>query len=166
MPEAFDKAWSVVKARPIPPEVEAWLKDYFSYEDSDDEMFFMDPESGQIGEEIPYPKWKELNPEGDISDHWFRSRACDCNISGADKRENLEELFLDALDEDPNANLEEVYQNYMDEAQWKGGGQGRARKWGKSVRDATDDEPAFGRCGHCGGQASLDSKTGLWGQFF
>lgn len=164
--DSFEKAWDVVKARPIPPNVEAWLNDYFSHEDSDDQMFFANPKTGQIGEDIPYSKWRELNPESDISDHWYRSYACDCNMSGADKRENLERLFLDALAENPNADLEELYNDYMNEAQWEGGGQGRSKKWAKSVREATDDEPAFGRCGHCGGQASLDPKTGLWGQFF
>ena len=147
----------------IDPRLEEWLNNYFQGEEEPPRT------------DLPYPQWKEqlmnqmygLDTDDPITTahdwdedearaaHWMQSDSCDCNMSNADKREYLQEMMMEALAEDPNADLEEIYGELINEMAFGAGGQGRAKKWMKST----------GRCGHCGGQAEMDEE-GYWRQTF
>ena len=143
------------------PRLKEWLDGYFEGED--------EPERTSL----PYPQWKNqimtqmygLDTDDPITtahdwdedearaQHWMQSDSCDCNMSQADKREYLQEMMAGGLEDNPNADLEEMYGELAEEMAFQGGGQGRAKKWMKST----------GRCGHCGGQSEMDEE-GSWRQ--
>lgn len=145
------------------PRLKEWLDDYFSGEEE------------PARTDLPYPQWKEqlmnqmygLDTDDPITtahdwdedearaSHWMQSDSCDCNMSQADKKDYLQSAMMEALEDDPNADLEQIYGELAEEMAFEGGGQGRAKKWMKST----------GRCGHCGGQSEMDEE-GHWRQHF
>ena len=145
------------------PRLKEWLDGYFQGEEE------------PARTDLPYPQWKEQvmnqmygldtddpittahdwDEEEAMGQHWLQSDSCDCNMSQADKREYLQSAMMEALENDPNADLEDIYGALAQEMAFEGGGQGRAKKWMKSK----------GRCGHCGGQSEMDEE-GHWRQHF
>lgn len=157
---AFDKAWKVVKARRYdpenptedtyyPPMTESSFHNWVVEQGIHDSFFSKDgPFSTSTSKAIE--GLRNAAGGGDeilhdnLAEHWHQSNTCDCNAE--------------------NDALEGLSDDEVREAAWSDRGHPRRLKWQKASE--LDEKGYYSRCGHCGGQATLDLETGEWGQFF